>query len=104
MVLAIGHALRAHEALSRPDALPDFLEVLQRLFEYGVFVSHDLSIRTVSSDGLTGRGILRGVPALRFATTTGGMLVCRPPGAASKHTSVRTETYFKGTTTEIDNA
>jgi hypothetical protein len=26
-----------------------------------------------------GRGILQGVPALRFATTTGGMLVCRLP-------------------------
>ena len=25
VVLAISHALRAHEALSRPDALPSFL-------------------------------------------------------------------------------
>jgi len=46
-----------------------------------------------------GRGILQGVPALRFATTKGGMLVCRPPGApsigASKHTSsARIETCF----------
>ena len=45
MVLAIGHALRAHEALGRPDALPGFLEVVHRFFEYGVFAGHDLSIR-----------------------------------------------------------
>ena len=45
MVFAIGHALRTHEALSRPDALPGFLEVVHRLFEDGVFVSHDRSIR-----------------------------------------------------------
>jgi hypothetical protein len=46
VVLAIGHALRAHEALSRPDALPGLLEVLHSLFEDGVFVGHDRSIRT----------------------------------------------------------
>ena len=46
MVLAIGHALRAHEALSRPDTLPGFLEVVHRLFENGLFVGHDRSIRT----------------------------------------------------------
>jgi hypothetical protein len=46
VVLAIGHALRAHEALSRPYALPCFLEVVHRLFEDGVFISHDKSIRT----------------------------------------------------------
>ena len=40
VVLAIGHTLRAHEALGRPDALPGFLEVVHRLFEDGVFVSH----------------------------------------------------------------
>ena len=45
MVLVFGHTLRAHEALSRPDALPGFLEVVHRLFEDGVYVSHDLSIR-----------------------------------------------------------
>jgi hypothetical protein len=45
IVLAIGHALRAHEALSRPDTLSGFLEVVHRLFENGVFVSHDQSIR-----------------------------------------------------------
>jgi hypothetical protein len=45
MVLAIGHALRAHEALGRPDALPGLLEVIHRLFEDGVFVGHGQSIR-----------------------------------------------------------
>ena len=32
VVLAIGHALGAHEALGRPDALSGFLEVVHRLF------------------------------------------------------------------------
>jgi hypothetical protein len=41
VILAIGHALGAHEALGRPDALPGFLEVLHRLFEDGVFVGHE---------------------------------------------------------------
>jgi hypothetical protein len=45
VVLAIGHTLRAHEALSRPDTLPGFLEVVHRPFENGVFVGHDQSIR-----------------------------------------------------------
>jgi hypothetical protein len=45
IVLAIGHALRAQKALSRPDALSGFLEVVHRLIEDGVFVSHDQSIR-----------------------------------------------------------
>jgi hypothetical protein len=45
VVLAIGHALRAHEALSRPDTLPSFHEVVHRLFEDGVFVGHERSIR-----------------------------------------------------------
>jgi hypothetical protein len=45
VVLAIGHALGAHEALSRPDALSGFLEVVHRLFEDGVFVGHEKSIR-----------------------------------------------------------
>jgi hypothetical protein len=40
MVLAFGRTLRAHEALSRPYALPGFLEVVHRLFEDGVFVGH----------------------------------------------------------------
>jgi hypothetical protein len=46
MVLAIGHALRAHEALGRSDALSGFLQVIHRLFEDGLFVGHELSIRT----------------------------------------------------------
>jgi hypothetical protein len=46
VVLTIGHALRAHEALGRPDALSGFLEVVHRLFEDGVFIGHDRSIRT----------------------------------------------------------
>jgi hypothetical protein len=45
VVLAIGHALRTHEALSRPDALAGFLEVVHRLVKDGVFVSHDTTIR-----------------------------------------------------------
>jgi hypothetical protein len=46
VILAFGHALRAHQALSRPDALPGFLQVIHRFFEDGVFVGHDQSIRT----------------------------------------------------------
>jgi hypothetical protein len=46
VVLTIGQALRAHEALSRPDALSGFLEVLHGLFEDGVFVDHARSIRS----------------------------------------------------------
>jgi hypothetical protein len=45
MILAIGHTLRAHEALGCPYALPGFLEVVHRLFEYSAFVGHDLNIR-----------------------------------------------------------
>jgi hypothetical protein len=45
VVLAIGHALRAHEALGHPDALPSFLEVIHHLFEDGIFVGHERSIR-----------------------------------------------------------
>jgi hypothetical protein len=58
MVLAFGHTLRAHEALSRPDALPSFLEVVHRLFEDGVFVGHDRSIRV---------GILRSLDCFAFS-------------------------------------
>ena len=36
VILTIGHALRAHEALGCPYTLPDFLEVVHRLFEDGV--------------------------------------------------------------------
>jgi hypothetical protein len=59
MILAFGHALRAHEALGRPDALPGFLEVVHRLFEDGVFVSHDRSIQT--------GGILRSPDCFAFS-------------------------------------
>jgi hypothetical protein len=45
VVLAFGHALRAHEALGRPDALSGLLEVVHRFFEDGVFVGHERSIR-----------------------------------------------------------
>jgi hypothetical protein len=45
VVLAIGHALRTHEALSRPDTLSGFLEVVHRHFEDGVIVGHDRSMR-----------------------------------------------------------
>jgi hypothetical protein len=41
VVLAIGHALRAHQVLGRSDALSGFLEVIHRLFEDGVFVGHE---------------------------------------------------------------
>jgi hypothetical protein len=41
VVLAIGHTLRAHEALGCPDALPGFLEVVHRLFE--AYVEHALA-------------------------------------------------------------
>ena len=58
MVLVFGHTLRAHEALSRSDALPGFLEVVHRLFEDGVFVVHDQSIRT---------GILRSPDCFPFS-------------------------------------
>ena len=58
MVLALGHTLRAHEALGRPDALPGFLEVVHRLFEDGVFVGHDQSIRV---------GILRSPDCFAFS-------------------------------------
>jgi hypothetical protein len=46
VVLAIGHALRTHEALGRPYSLPGFLEVVHSLFEDSVFFGHDQSIRS----------------------------------------------------------
>ena len=46
VILAIGHTFRAHEALGGPDALSGFLEVVRRLFEDGVFIGHDQSMRT----------------------------------------------------------
>ena len=45
VVLTIGHTLRAHEALGRPDTLPGPLEVIHRFFENGVFFGHAQSIR-----------------------------------------------------------
>jgi len=57
VVLAIGHALGAHEALGCPDALPSFLEVVHRLFNNVVFVGHDRSIRV---------GILRSADCFTF--------------------------------------
>jgi hypothetical protein len=45
VVLTFRHALRAHKALGRPDALSGLLEVVHRLFEDGVFVGHGQSIR-----------------------------------------------------------
>ena len=55
-----------------------------------------------------GPGYPSGSPGPSFATTTGGMLVCRPPVApsvaASKYTSARIETCFNATTTDIYNA
>ena len=41
VILAIGHALRAHEVVDRPDALPGLFEVVHRLLEDGVFVGHE---------------------------------------------------------------
>ena len=57
-VCRFDHALRAHEALGRPDLLPGFLEVDHRLFENGVFVGHDRSIRA---------GILRSPDCFAFS-------------------------------------
>ena len=45
VILTIGYTLRTHKALGRPYALPGFLEVVHRLFEDGVFVGHEKSIR-----------------------------------------------------------
>jgi hypothetical protein len=46
VILPIGHTLRAHWALGRPDALPGFLEVVHRFLKDGVLVGHDVIIRT----------------------------------------------------------
>jgi hypothetical protein len=66
VVLAFGHALRAQEALSCPDALPGFLEVVHRLFEHGVFIGHDRSIWA---------GILRSLDCFAFPVSTRTSLV-----------------------------
>jgi hypothetical protein len=52
------YTLGAHEALSRPYALSGFLQVVHRLFEDGVFVGHDQSIRV---------GILRSPDCFAFS-------------------------------------
>ena len=57
IVFAIGHALRAHEALGRPYALSRFLEVVHRLLEDGVFIGHTRSKRT---------GIIRSLGCFAF--------------------------------------
>ena len=67
MVLAFGHTLRAHEALSRPDALSGFFEVVHRLFENGVFVGHDQSMRA---------GILRRVGEPGYPSLYPGPRLC----------------------------
>jgi hypothetical protein len=59
VILAISHALGAHEALGRPDALSGFLEVVHSLIENGVFVSHARSIRS--------GGILRSPDCFAFS-------------------------------------
>jgi hypothetical protein len=58
VVLAICHTLRAHETLSRTYALSGFIEVVHSLFENGVFVGHDQSIRV---------GILRSPDCFAFS-------------------------------------
>ena len=55
---ALLDALRAHEALGRPDALPGFPEDVQRLVKDGVFVGPDRSIRV---------GILRSPKCFAFS-------------------------------------
>ena len=67
VVLAIGHALRAHEALGRPDALSGFLEVVHSLFENGAIVGHEKSIRVDSVlPRLDGPGYPSGSPGPRL--------------------------------------
>jgi hypothetical protein len=64
-VRCFGHGERrrkAHEAMGRPDALSGFLEVVHRLFENGVFVSHDRSIRISS--------VLRSLDCSAFSAST----------------------------------
>jgi hypothetical protein len=67
VVLAIGHTLRAHEALGRPDALASLLEVVHILFEDGIFVGHARSIRIggilrwIDGPGLPGSGPRRDI-------------------------------------------
>ena len=86
VVLAIGHALRAHEALGRPDTLSGFLEVVHRLFEDGVFVGHARSIRAsgscdhqiVSPSPASGRGKRSGDSSLIRAGLRDVCATCFP--------------------------
>jgi hypothetical protein len=48
VVLALPHAMRAHEVLSCSNAHSGYFEVIHGLFEDGVFVGHDQSILTGS--------------------------------------------------------
>src|SRR5215208_637706 len=79
-----------HEALGRPDALPGFLEAVHRLFEDGVFVGHDRSIR-VDWQPPRGRGI--GVsfgvsrPFTLLQRRVGGRLASHPSLPPSWHQS-----------------
>jgi hypothetical protein len=57
-VCCFGHALRTHEAQSRPYGLTGFLEVVHRFFENGVFVGHECSMRV---------GILRSSDCFAFS-------------------------------------
>jgi hypothetical protein len=87
MVLAISHTLGAHEALGRPYTLPGFLEVVHRLFENGVFVGHDRSIRT---------GIIRSLDC--FAHSRKRALLRREADkevSSSASTTVRTPYMFR---------
>jgi hypothetical protein len=73
MVLAFGHTLRAHEALSSSDALSGFLEVVHNLFEYGDFVGHERSIRV---------GILRSLDCFAFSREHADWTLLRKGGRA----------------------
>jgi hypothetical protein len=76
VVLTIGHALRAHEALSRPDALPGFLEVVHRLVKDGVFVGHERSIRVGILRRVDGPGYPSGCPGFYNALGRAISLTC----------------------------
>jgi hypothetical protein len=57
--------------MGRPDALSGFLEVVHRLFEDGVFVGHDLSIRA---------GIARSPDCFAFSREHSGWELLRNRG------------------------
>jgi hypothetical protein len=66
VILAIGHALGAHQALSRSDALTCFLEVVHRLFDDGGFVGHDRNIRVGILRRVGGSGYPSGCPGPHY--------------------------------------